>query len=249
MLLEGKVCVITGAASRRGIGRATAGAMAKEGARVALLDLDGGAAAEAAAEIGAQHLGLACDVTDRARCLAVAEEILAETGAIDVLFNNAGISEARDIMEVTPEDYDRVMNVNLRGTYNMSQAVIPQMRARGSGSIICMGSVAGLRGGGIFGGPHYAAAKAGVMGFAKAMARQLGPDGIRVNAVAPSYIDTDITAGAITPEIQAEMAQAIPLQRVGQVSDVAGVCLFLASALSSYVTGTVIDINGGMHIH
>ena len=249
MLLERKVCVITGAASRRGIGRATARAMAAEGARVVLLDLDAGAAAEAAAEIGDTHLGLGCDVTDRARCLAVVEEILAETEAIDVLFNNAGISEARDIMDVTPEDYDRVMGVNLRGTYNMSQAVIPHMRARRSGSIICMGSVAGLRGGGIFGGPHYAAAKAGVMGLAKAMARQLGPDGIRVNAVAPSYIDTDITAGAITPEIQVEMAKAIPLQRVGQVSDVAGVCLFLASALSSYVTGTVIDINGGMHIH
>ena len=249
MLLNDRVCVITGAASARGIGKATARLFAGQGARVAILDLDAGQAEEAARDIGPGHLGLACDVTDRAACAAAADEVVARLGRIDVLVNNAGITQPLKIMEIGPENYDAVTDVNLRGTLYMSQAVIPAMRRQGSGAIVCMSSVSAQRGGGIFGGPHYSAAKGGVLGLAKAMARELGPDGVRVNAVTPGLIQTDITRGKLTPELKVEIARGIPLGRLGVADDVANACLFLASDLSTYITGAVIDVNGGMLIH
>jgi NAD(P)-dependent dehydrogenase (short-subunit alcohol dehydrogenase family) len=139
--------------------------------------------------------------------------------------------------------------VNLRGVFYLSQAFIPHMRERKQGSIACMSSVSAQRGGGIFGGPHYSAAKAGVLGLAKAMARELGPDNIRVNCVTPGMIQTDITGGKLTDELRAEIRKGIPLDRLGDAEDVAGAYLFLASDLSSYITGAVIDVNGGMLIH
>jgi NAD(P)-dependent dehydrogenase (short-subunit alcohol dehydrogenase family) len=181
MLLSDKVCLITGAASARGIGRATVRLFAGQGARVVILDLDEGPAREAAAQLGAGHLGLACDVTDRQACRDAAECVIARLARIDVLVNNAGITQPLRFMEIEPQNYDAVLDVNLRGTLYMSQAVVPQMRRQRSGSIVCMSSVSAQRGGGIFGGPHYSAAKGGVLGLAKAMARELGPDNIRVN--------------------------------------------------------------------
>lgn len=249
MLLQGKICVITGAASARGLGRAAARAMADHGARTVLLDLDADAAAAAAADIGPDHLGLACDVTDRDQCEAAAAEVLRQCGRIDVLFNNAGITQPLKVMDVGPTDYDAVLDVSLRGTLQMSQAVIPDMRSRQAGSIICMSSVSAERGGGIFGGPHYSAAKAGVLGLSRAMARELAPDGIRVNAVAPGLIQTDITGGMMTDTMRTRLLQDIPMGRLGEATDVAGVCVFLASDLAAYVTGATIDINGGSHIH
>ena len=249
MLLNDRVCVITGAASARGIGKATARLFAQYGARIAVLDLDAGQAEESAREIGAGHVGLACDVTDRAACSRAAEEVVARLGRIDVLVNNAGITQPLKIMDIAPENYDAVTDVNLRGTLYMSQAVISGMRGQGSGAIVCMSSVSAQRGGGIFGGPHYSAAKGGVLGLAKAMARELGPDGIRVNSVTPGLIQTDITGGKLTPELKVEIAKGIPLGRLGVADDVANACLFLASDLSAYITGAVIDVNGGMLIH
>ncbi|WP_345819757.1 glucose 1-dehydrogenase [Methylobacterium fujisawaense] len=249
MLLNDRVCVITGAASARGIGKATARLFASHGARVAVLDLDAGQAEAAARDIGPGHLGLACNVTDRAACSTAAEEIIGRLGRIDVLVNNAGITQPLKIMEIGPENYDAVTDVNLRGTLYMSQAVIPAMRRQGSGAIVCMSSVSAQRGGGIFGGPHYSAAKGGVLGLAKAMARELGPDGVRVNSVTPGLIQTDITGGKLTPELKVEIAKGIPLGRLGVADDVANACLFLASDLSTYITGAVIDVNGGMLIH
>ncbi|MFE1601153.1 SDR family NAD(P)-dependent oxidoreductase [Methylobacterium sp. ID0610] len=249
MLLSDKVCLITGAASLRGIGRATARLFAEQGGRIVILDLDAGQAEAAAREIGSGHLGLACNVTDRAACQAAADETLARFGRIDVLVNNAGITQPLKIMDIAPENYDAVTDVNLRGTLYMSQAVIPQMRAQKSGSIICMSSVSAQRGGGIFGGPHYSAAKGGVLGLCKAMARELGPDGIRANAVTPGLIQTDITGGKLTDALKAEIIKGIPLARLGVADDVAKACLFLASDLSAYTTGAVIDVNGGMLIH
>lgn len=248
-LLEDKVCLITGAASARGIGKATAKLFAAHGARIVILDLDAGQAEEAARDIGAGHLGLACNVTDKAACQAAAEEATARFGRIDVLVNNAGITQPLKIMEIGPENYDAVTDVNLRGTLYMSQAVIPGMRGQQSGSIVCMSSVSAQRGGGIFGGPHYSAAKGGVLGLQKAMARELGPDNVRVNSVTPGLIQTDITGGKLTPELKVEIAKGIPLNRLGIADDVANACLFLASDLSSYITGAVIDVNGGMLIH
>ena len=249
MLLDNKCCVITGAASKRGLGLATARMFASEGARVAILDLDAGQAAAAAADIGNQHIGLACNVTDLAQCKRAIEEVIGAFGQIDVLVNNAGITQPLKFMEIKPENYEAVTDVSLRGTLYMSQAVVPHMRERKSGSIVCLSSVSAQRGGGVFGGPHYSAAKAGVLGLAKAMARELGPDQIRVNCITPGLIQTDITAGKLTDEMKRDILKGIPLSRLGDAKDVAGVCLFLASDLSSYVTGAVIDINGGMLIH
>ncbi len=254
MLLRDKVCVITGAASARGIGKATARLFASHGGRIAILDLDAGQAEAAVRDIaegtgGADHVGLACDVTDKPACRAAAEEIVARLGRIDVLVNNAGITQPLKIMEIEAANYDAVTDVNLRGTLYMSQAVIPGMRGQGSGAIVCMSSVSAQRGGGIFGGPHYSAAKGGVLGLAKAMARELGPDGVRVNAVTPGLIQTDITGGKLTPELKVEIAKGIPLGRLGVADDVANACLFLACDLSAYITGAVIDVNGGMLIH
>ena len=247
MLLDGKVAVISGAASPRGIGLATARLFAAHGARVAILDLHG--FDEAAAGLGPDHRGYACDVTDRIACGHAAVRVIADLGGIDVLVNNAGITQPLKLMEIGPEQWDAVLDVNLRGVLNLSQAVIPHMRGRRAGSIACMSSVSAQRGGGIFGGPHYSAAKAGVLGLAKAMARELGPDGIRVNCVTPGLIQTDITGGKLTPAMKTEIAATIPLGRLGEAEDVARIFLFLASELSGYVTGAVIDVNGGMLIH
>lgn len=249
MLLAGKVAVISGAASPRGIGLATARLFAAQGAKVAILDLNEAAARDAAAGLGAEHRGYACDVTDPAGCKRAAQAVLADFGQVDVLLNNAGISQPVKTMEITPEDWHRILEVNLSGVLYLSQAFIPHMRERRQGSIACMSSVSAQRGGGIFGGPHYSAAKAGVLGLAKAMARELGPDGIRVNCVTPGLIQTDITGGKLTDEMRREILKGIPLNRLGTAEDVAGIYLFLASDLSAYVTGAVIDVNGGMLIH
>ncbi len=249
MLLAGKTAVISGAAGPRGIGLATARLFAEHGARVAILDLDEDASRAASASLGEGHLGLACNVTDDAACRHAVDAVLSAFGAIDVLVNNAGITQPVKLMDIDAKGWDAILDVNLRGTLLLSQAVVPHMRERRRGSIACMSSVSAQRGGGIFGGPHYSAAKAGVMGLAKAMARELGPDGIRVNSVTPGLIQTDITGDKLTPEMKADIIKGIPLGRLGEAKDVASAFLFLASDLSAYITGAVIDVNGGMLIH
>ena len=249
MLLDKQVVIVTGAASARGIGKATAKALAAQGAHVVILDLREEDAKAAAADLGAGHLGLACDVTDKAACVKAAKAALERYGRIDGLVNNAGITQPVRTLDISAEGFDAIVDVNLRGTLYMSQAVLPAMKEQKSGSIVCMSSVSAQRGGGIFGGPHYSAAKAGVLGLAKAMAREFGPDGIRVNCVTPGLIGTDITSGKLTDEMRAKILEGIPLGRLGDASDVAGIYTFLASDLSAYVTGAVIDVNGGMLIH
>lgn len=249
MLLKDKIAIVTGAASARGIGKATARLFAEYGARVAILDLSAEASVQAAADIGPGHIGLACNVTSKVDCARAAAEVIARLGQVDVLVNNAGITQPLKLMDIQPENYDAVTDVSLRGSLYMSQAVIPHMRSRKTGSIICLSSVSAQRGGGIFGGPHYSAAKAGVLGLAKAMARELGPDNVRVNSVTPGLIQTDITGGKLTAELRTEILKGIPLNRLGDADDVANCCLFLASHLSSYLTGVTLDVNGGMLIH
>ena len=185
MLLSGKTAIISGAAGPRGIGFAAARLFAEQGARVAIFDIDQSAAEAAAQGLGSDHLGLGCDVTDPAACKKAAAEAVDRFGNIDVLINNAGITQPVKFMEIDQDSWRRIIDVNLTGVLNLSQAVVPHMRERKSGSIACMSSVSAQRGGGIFGGPHYSAAKAGVLGLAKAMARELGPDNIRVNCVTP----------------------------------------------------------------
>lgn len=248
-LLDGRFAAITGAAGPRGLGRAMAQMFAEQGATVAVLDLDAAQAQAVAAELGPDHVGLACDVTDKAACDAALADLIARWGRIDILVNNAGITQPLKLMEIGAAHYDAVLDVNLRGTLYASQAAIPQMRAQRAGSIVNISSVSAQRGGGIFGGPHYSAAKAGILGLTKAMARELAPDGIRVNAICPGFIGTDITAGKLTPEMQQQILAGIPMGRVGEARDVAGCALFLASDLSAYVTGSEVDVNGGSLIH
>ena len=188
-------------------------------------------------------------MTDKRACEATLQVLLERWAHVDVLVNNAGITQPLKIMDIAPENYDAVLDVNLRGTLYMSQAVIPSMRQRKSGSIVNLSSVSAQRGGGIFGGPHYSAAKAGILGLTKAMARELAPDNVRVNAICPGFIGTDITAGKLTPEMNRTILDGIPMGRVGEAIDVAGCALFLASGLSAYCTGTEVDVNGGSLIH
>lgn len=248
-LLNGRFAAITGAAGPRGLGRAMAQIFAEHGATVAILDLNAAEAQAVAAELGPDHVGLACDVTDKAACDAAIGDLIARWGRIDILVNNAGITQPLKLMEIAAANYDAVLDVNLRGTLYASQAAIPQMRAQGAGSIVNISSVSAQRGGGIFGGPHYSAAKAGILGLTKAMARELAPDGIRVNAICPGFIGTDITAGKLTPAMKEQILAGIPMGRVGEARDVAGCALFLASDLSAYVTGSEVDVNGGSLIH
>lgn len=249
-LLDGKIAIVTGAASPRGLGKATARLFAEQGATVVITDLDLAQAEAAAADLpGTGHLGLVGNVVDREACLAVAKRVIDTYGRIDILVNNAGITQPLKLMDIGPDNYDAVLDVNLRGTLYMSQAVIPAMRAQKSGSIVNMSSVSAQRGGGIFGGPHYSAAKAGILGLTKAMARELAPDNVRSNAICPGFIATDITAGKLTDEMRAQVLAGIPMGRAGTAEDVAGCALFLASDLAAYCTGTEVDVNGGSLIH
>ena len=249
MLLANKVALITGGAGLNGLGFATARQMAAHGARVVIMDLESADPAAAAAQLGDQHLGVVASVTDKAAVDRAVAQVLEKFGRIDILVNNAGITQPRKTVDITAADYDAVLDVSLRGTLLASQAVIPAMERQGGGSIICISSVSAQRGGGILGGPHYSAAKAGVLGLARAMARELGTAGIRVNCITPGLIGTDIIKGKLTEDRKAEIAGEIPLGRLGHPDDIAGACVFLGSELSAYCTGVTLDVNGGMLIH
>ena len=249
MQLKDQVAIITGGASLRGIGWATAKRFAGEGARIVILDLDQAAAEQAARAIGPVHLGLACDVRDETACRSAVQKVLDTFGQVDILVNNAGVSQSHRLMDSTQQDYDLVMDVSVRGAYNMSRAVVSAMRTRQSGAIVCMGSVAAQRGGGILGGPHYSAAKGAIQALAKAMARELAGDGIRSNAIAPGMADTELLVGKIDDAGKRRVAESIPLGRLASANDIANACLFLASDQSAYITGVVLDVSGGLHIH
>lgn len=249
MLLKDKVAVITGGAGMNGLGFASAKMMAAQGATVVILDLETTNPQAAALALGSQHLGLVADVTDKASCEVAAAAIKAKFGRIDILLNNAGITQPAKFLDLTGADYDRILDVSLRGTLYASQAVLPTMVEQGSGSIICISSVSAQRGGGILGGPHYSAAKAGVLGLARAMAREFGGHNIRVNCITPGLIATDINKGKIPVDKHQAILDGIPLARIGEPNDVAGAVVFLASDLSKYCTGITLDVNGGMLIH
>ena len=249
MLLTHKVAIITGGAGLNGLGFATAKMMAAQGARVVILDLEAAAPAKAAALLGPNHIGLVASVTDKAQLDRAIASVLETTGRIDILVNNAGITQPRKTLAITEKDYEAVLDVSLRGTLLASQSVIPAMQKQQSGSIICISSVSAQRGGGILGGPHYSAAKAGVLGLARAMAREFGVDGIRVNCLTPGLIATDINKGLIPDDRKGAILEQIPLNRIGEPNDVAGCAVFLASDLAKYCTGITLDVNGGMLIH
>lgn len=248
--LDGRVAVISGAGRDRGIGKATAQVMLAHGARVVLLDLDEAEAQAAAWDLSGsqtQAIGLACDVRDLKACeRAVQRAAEWAGGGIDILVNNAGITQRRHLEGISADDYTLVSDVVLRGTLNLSQAALPSLNP--GASIVCVSSMSAQQGGGVFGGAHYCAAKAGVLGLVRAMARELGPRKIRVNAVAPGLILTDFSRSGSTDEDKHAVARNWPLARAGSATEVAGAILFLASDLASYVTGTTLDVNGGAHM-
>ena len=250
--LDGRVALVTGAGSERGIGREIAQAYVRSGARVALADIDGAAARRNAGELGEAAIGVTMDVTDPESVGGAVAEARQRLGPIDILVSNAGITRATPIWTLSLDEFDQVMGINVRGGFICLQAVLPDMRDRGWGRLIWLSSIAGKQGGGVFGAAHYACSKAAVIGLCQGAARELGPYGITSNAIAPGMIDTDIfhAAGA-EPARKAEVAERVrttaPLRRVGLTSDVAAAALFLASEEAGYITGEVMDVNGGAY--
>ena len=246
-LLEGKTALITGAA--RGIGKALALKFASEGANVAFTDLvidENGKATEAEiAAYGVKAKGYASNAADFAQTEEVVAEVLKDFGSIDILVNNAGITKDGLMMRMTEGQWDAVINVNLKSAFNFIHAVLPGMMRQRKGSIINMASVVGVHGNA--GQSNYAASKAGLIALAKSIAQEVGSRGIRANAIAPGFIETAMTA-ALPDEVRADWAKKIPLRRAGKPEDIADVAVFLASDLSSYVSGQVIQVAGGMNM-
>lgn len=237
--LKGAVVLITG--GTRGIGRAIAEAFKGAGATVYITGTNRERTEAAAKELGVN--GVKMDVTDREEVKRVVNEIIEKEGKIDILINNAGITKDTLFLRMKDEDWDAVINTNLNGVYNVTRAVVPAMVKKRKGVIINISSVVGFTGN--VGQVNYSATKSALIGFTKSLAKELGGRNIRVVAVAPGYITTDMTK-TIPEKIKEELIKSIPLKREGEPREVADVCLFLASNMASYITGTTIHVNGGL---
>ena len=245
MLLENKVALITGAA--RGIGKQTAIAFAREGCNIAFTDLALDEVTKATVEelraLGVRVEAYASDASDFEAAHAVVEQVTEAFGRIDILVNNAGITRDTLLMRMTEQQWDQVIQVNLKSAFNFTHAVSPVMMRQRSGSIISLSSVVGINGN--VGQANYAASKAGIIALTKSVAKELGGRGIRANAIAPGFILTDMTK-SLSEETLKQFVSMIPMRRGGEPEEVAKVALFLASDLSSYVSGQVIQVNGAM---
>lgn len=246
----GRTVIVTGAGSPKGIGRETALAFAEQGADVVIADIDVQGARAVAKEIeamGVRALAIELDVTNPQSANAMVDAVVKEFGKIDVLVNNAGITQSIKTKDMTLADFRRIVEVNLMGTFNCCKAVMDPMKQNKYGRIVNLGSISGKQGGGVFGGAHYCASKAGILGFSKALARELVLDGITVNSVCPGAAATEIRKG-ITDDLETKIVESIPMKRVSTAREVAACIVFLASEEASYVTGEDIDVNGGSHM-
>jgi 2-hydroxycyclohexanecarboxyl-CoA dehydrogenase len=247
-----RTVVLTGAASARGIGRATADRMAGEGWSIAILDINAEDAKAAAAEIGSNRavkaIGVGADVSDAASVDRAISEIEDSLPPIVALANLAGISSPTTFMETTVEEWDKVFAINMRGTFIVSQRVLKGMIERKLGRIVSISSISAQRGGGTYSKVAYSASKAGIIGFTRALAREVGEFGVTVNAIAPGPIDTDIMGGTLTEERKAQMSEGIMMGRVGSREEVAALISFLLGKDSGYITAATYDINGGLQV-
>ena len=247
-----RTAIVTGAGSPRGIGRATCDRLARGGWAVAVLDIDGDAAKRVAADIADAHsvptLGVAVDITDEDAVDAAVAAVESALPPVVGLANVAGVSSPIDFLDVTTAEWDRVFDVNMRGTFLVTRRVVPAMIAARAGRIVSVSSVSAQRGGGTYSKVPYSASKAAVIGFTRALAREMAPHDITVNCVAPGPIDTEIMGGTLTEERKAAMSADIPLGRVGTVDDVAALVTFLMSEDAGYITAATYDVNGGLQI-
>jgi 2-hydroxycyclohexanecarboxyl-CoA dehydrogenase len=252
LLPDERTAIVTGAGSRRGIGRATAHRLARDGWSVAVVDIDGAGAEQTAAEVADRYpvrtLGVGADLTDEDAVDAAVATIRSRLPPIVGLANVAGVSSPADFLDTTTAEWDRVFAVNIRGVFFVTRRVVPAMISAGTGRIVSLSSVSAQRGGGTYSKVAYSAAKGAVIGFSRALARELAPHGITVNAVAPGPIDTDIMGGTLTDERKARMSADVPLGRVGTVSEVAALVAFLFSPDAGYITAATYDINGGLQV-
>jgi len=237
---------VTGAS--RGIGRAIALKMAEQGADVVICDIDlenAKAVAREAETVGRQSEAVRADVSSEREVDEMVGRVLGRFGRIDILVNNAGVVSTGPVNEITMEVWQRTLAINLTGVFLCTRAIFPAMKKQGDGRIINIASAAGKRGGGMHGSSCYAATKGGVIAFTKAIAREGGPHGVRVNAIAPALIETEMIA-SLTPERREKLVESIPLRRVGKVEEVAAAACFLASDASSFMTGEIMDVDGGL---
>jgi 3-oxoacyl-[acyl-carrier protein] reductase len=239
--LTGRTALVTG--STRGIGRAIADQLTEAGARVAVVGRDQAKAAEVAEAVGGSAQGFGADVSDPASVIALVEGVEAAFGQIDILVNNAGLTRDNILFRIKDDDWDMVLDANLRGAFIAIRAASRGMMKRRWGRIINIASIVGITGN--KGQANYAASKAGLIGLTKSVAKELGSRNILVNAVAPGFIETDMTA-AMTPEARTALSGQIPLDRLGSPKDIAGTVAFLASEHAAYITGQVLVVDGGM---
>ena len=241
--LSGRTALVTG--STRGIGRAIAERLAECGARVAIVGRDAAKASEVAGQVSPEARGFACDVSDIASVTALVAGVEEAFGSLDVLVNNAGLTRDNILLRLNEQDWDAVLDANLKGAFHTTRAVIKGMMKRRAGRIINMSSIVGLTGN--KGQANYAASKAGLIGFTKSVAKEYASRNILVNCIAPGFIDTDMTA-SLPDAARATLLEQIALGRLGRPEDVAGAVLFLASDLAGYITGQVLVVDGGMVI-
>ncbi|HCN89412.1 MAG TPA: hypothetical protein DIT28_09555 [Oxalobacteraceae bacterium] len=242
-ILSGKTVLVTGAA--RGIGAQIAHHIINSGGTVYVTDIDFKGACANATELGPSAIAMRMDVCNRSEVQSTIEKISKEHGVIDVLVNNAGLMTQGPFLNTTDAEWDELVAVNLTGVRNCIRAVAPFMVERGKGNIINIASVSAMKGGGALGNTWYGSTKAAVVALTKGLSRELGPNGIRVNAIAPGVVETDMVKSSLTPEIRQKILARFPLARLATKEDVANLAVFLASDLSSFITGQTIAVDGG----